>query len=36
MTTGSKALFIIYDSPDDGIGIPISLKGFKEGFDALP
>ena len=36
MTTGAKALFIIYDSPDDGIGIPISLKGFKEGFDALP
>ena len=34
--TGGKALFIIYDSPEDGIGIPISLKGFKEGFDALP
>jgi invasion protein IalB len=33
---GGKALFIIYDSPEDGIGIPISLKGFKEGFDALP
>lgn len=36
LSKGGKALFIIYDSPDDGIGIPISLKGFKEGFDALP
>ena len=36
LENGGKALFIIYDSPEDGIGIPISLKGFKEGFDALP
>jgi invasion protein IalB len=36
LTNGKKALFIIYDSPDDGIGIPISLNGFKEAFDALP
>ena len=36
LVTGGKALFIIYDSPEDGMGIPISLKGFKEGFDALP
>ncbi len=36
LETGGKALFIIYDSPEDGVGIPISLKGFKEGFDALP
>lgn len=36
LSEGAKALFIIYDSPEDGIGIPISLKGFKDGFDALP
>jgi len=33
---GGQALFVIYDSPEDGIGIPVSLKGFKEGFAALP
>ena len=36
LSGGKKALFIIYDSPDDGIGIPISLNGFKDAFAALP
>lgn len=33
---GTKATFIIYPTPEEGIGIPISLSGFKEGFAALP
>lgn len=33
---GSTATFIIFQTPEEGIGIPISLAGFTEGFDALP
>ncbi len=33
---GKQATFIIFQTPEEGIGIPISLKGFSEGFDALP
>ena len=28
--------FIIFVRPEEGIGFPISLKGFREGFDKLP
>lgn len=33
---GSTATFIIFQTPEEGIGIPISLDGFSAGFDALP
>lgn len=33
---GNQALFIIFQTPEEGIGVPISLDGFGEGFDALP
>ena len=33
---GSTATFIIFQTPEEGIGIPISLTGFGDGFDALP
>jgi invasion protein IalB len=33
---GKQAMFIIFQTPEEGIGVPISLKGFGEGFDALP
>lgn len=33
---GSQATFIIFQTPEEGIGIPISLNGFSAGFDALP
>ncbi len=33
---GSIATFIIFQTPEEGIGIPISLDGFSGGFDALP
>ena len=36
MRTGGSATFIIFQTPEEGIGIPLALKGFKEGFDALP
>ena len=36
LSAGEQATFIIFQTPEEGIGIPISLNGFAEGFDALP
>jgi invasion protein IalB len=36
LRTGQQAMFIIFQTPEEGIGVPISLNGFGEGFDALP
>jgi invasion protein IalB len=36
LKTGTTATFIVFQSPDDGVGIPVSLNGFAKGFDALP
>jgi invasion protein IalB len=33
---GKQATFVIFQTPEEGIGIPISLAGFGEGYDALP
>jgi invasion protein IalB len=31
-----RPLSIIFQTPEEGIGIPLSITGFREGFDALP
>ena len=36
LRTGQTATFIIFQTPEEGIGFPMSLKGFGEGFDKLP
>jgi invasion protein IalB len=36
LRSGQQATFIIFQTPEEGIGIPMSLKGFGEGFDKLP
>lgn len=36
LSAGKLATFVIYQTPEEGIGIPISLTGFGEGFAALP
>jgi invasion protein IalB len=36
MKNGKSATFIIFQTPEEGIGIPLALAGFKEGFEALP
>jgi invasion protein IalB len=36
LRNGQSATFIIFQTPEEGIGIPMSLKGFGEGFDKLP
>ena len=35
LQTGKTAIFIIFQTEEAGIGIPISLNGFKEGVAAL-
>lgn len=32
---GSEALFVIFDTPEAGIGIPVSLTGFSAAVDSL-
>ncbi len=36
LRNGQVATFTIFQTPEEGIGFPISLKGFAEGFDKLP
>jgi invasion protein IalB len=36
LSAGSTAIFVVFKTPEEGIGIPVSLNGFAEGFDALP
>jgi invasion protein IalB len=36
MRTGQSATFIIYQTPEEGIGIPLNLAGFKDGYEKLP
>jgi len=35
MKTGSSAVFIIFQTPEFGIGVPISLPGFSDGVTKL-
>lgn len=35
MSNGQSAVFIIYQTEEAGIGIPVSLKGFAEGLKGL-
>ncbi|MGJ3263190.1 MAG: invasion associated locus B family protein [Salinarimonas sp.] len=35
LSGGSEATFIIFQTPEEGIGIPVSLDGFAEGFETL-
>ena len=36
LRNGQTSTFIIFQTPEEGIGFPMSLKGFGEGFDKLP
>jgi invasion protein IalB len=35
MREGKSAVFIIFQTPEEGIGIPVSMNGFGPGFDTL-
>ena len=34
--SGKSAVFIVFQAPEEGIGIPVDLSGFAEAFGALP
>ncbi len=36
LRTGTSATFIIFQTPEEGVGIPLNLAGFKDGFAKLP
>jgi len=36
LRSGKTALFVIYQTPEEGIGFPMSLAGFGEGYEKLP
>lgn len=36
LSKGQEAIFVVFRTPEEGIGIPVSLSGFGEGFAALP
>lgn len=36
LRNGQTATFFIFQTPEEGIGFPMGLKGFGEGYDKLP
>ncbi len=36
LSDGSNAIFVVFKTPEEGVGIPVSLNGFGEGFSQLP
>jgi invasion protein IalB len=36
LSEGTTAIFVVFKTPEEGIGIPVSLNGFKDGFANLP
>ena len=36
MESAQTATFVLFQTPEEGIGVPASLAGFKEGFEQLP
>jgi invasion protein IalB len=36
LRTGQTATFFIFQTPEEGIGFPLSMKGFGDGYDKLP
>ncbi|WEJ60478.1 invasion associated locus B family protein [Devosia sp. FJ2-5-3] len=36
LSDGTDAIFVVFKTPEEGVGIPVSLDGFSEGFAALP
>jgi invasion protein IalB len=36
LRTGKTATFIVFETPEQGTGIPLTLTGFKDGYEKLP
>ena len=36
LKAGKNATFIVFNTPEEGVGLPLALAGFGQGFEALP
>lgn len=36
LKTGNTATFIVFQTPEEGIGIPVDLTGFSDGYSKIP
>jgi invasion protein IalB len=36
LKAGNSATFIVFQTPEEGVGVPVSLTGFGPGVEALP
>jgi invasion protein IalB len=36
LSEGRNAIFVVFKTPEEGVGIPVSLNGFGDGFAQLP
>lgn len=36
LESGQEATFVLFETPEEGVGVPTPLAGFKDGFEALP
>ncbi|AVX05289.1 invasion associated locus B family protein [Maritalea myrionectae] len=36
LSSADTALFVVFKTPEEGIGIPVSMNGFSDGYNALP
>ena len=36
LKSGTTATFIVFQTPEEGIGIPVDLNGFTEGYSSIP
>jgi len=36
LSKGESATFVVFQTPEEGIGIPVDLSGFQDAFNALP
>ena len=36
LESGAEATFVLFETPEEGVGVPTPLAGFKDGFEALP
>jgi invasion protein IalB len=36
LESGKEVTFVLFETPEEGVGVPTQLAGFKDGFEALP
>jgi invasion protein IalB len=36
LEAGAQVTFVLFETPEEGVGVPTQLAGFKDGFEALP